>query len=112
MELPPWAISSTTAQARSPCPPSSYDAELHAGSDAGEMCENAQATLAELTSHKKWSIQHWLDQKLPGVLVFIVIAAKASGPRFRPSTRLKREGRATSGERLKLSTELERKYTG
>ena len=32
---------------------SPYDAELHACADAGDMCEHAQATMAELHSYVK-----------------------------------------------------------
>ena len=41
---------------------SSYDAELHACSDSGEIGENTQATMAELAHYgpDRWSISKWL----------------------------------------------------
>ena len=55
----------------------SFGAELHACSDAGEVCDNAQATMTELTSYTSWSIQKWINKKLPPRgPVFVVVDAK------------------------------------
>lgn len=56
---------------------SSYDAELHACSEAGEIGENSQATIAEL-SHPgpgRWMVSRWLLEG-PRAPLFIVIDAK------------------------------------
>ena len=56
---------------------SRYDAELHACSDSGEIGENTQAAMAEISHYgpERWSISKWL-LKGPRVPLLVIIDAK------------------------------------
>ena len=74
---------------------SSYDAELHACSEAADIGENCQATLAELAyypSHRPWSIQHWIDAREPRVPIFVVIDAKGLWTKIQSEYKTEKRG--------------------
>ena len=73
---------------------SSYDAELHACSDAVEIGENTQATMAELkeyTPGKKWSISAWLSGS-HRCHVYVVIDAKGLWTKIQSEWKTEKRG--------------------
>ena len=72
---------------------SSYDAELHACTEACEMAENTQATLAEISAPSSaWSISPWLTGNGPRVPVFVVIDAKGLWTKIQAEHKTEKRG--------------------
>ena len=76
---------------------SSYDAELHACSEATEIGENCQATLAELkwygiSTSAPWSIQKWLDSRERRFPLVIVIDAKGLWTKIQSEWKTEKRG--------------------
>ena len=76
---------------------SSYDAELHACSDSGEIGESTQATMAELVHYgsERWSISKWL---VKGTRVPLLVIVDSKGPwtKIQNEWKWKREVQYTS----------------
>ena len=75
---------------------SSYDAELHACTDAGRAGENLQATFAELAHwqvNSSWSISSWLlqngSERHP---LFVVIDAKGLWTKIQTDSKTEKRG--------------------